>query len=100
MVPVHWHILSSGSLGVAKSYYSTKKVNIDNMVWPQSDTLRSQSKLKQSRMVPTHQIFSHTMVTRPNMQGLGHGEAAPKARCLWLHAGPWWSAAQLHPAWI
>lgn len=42
--PVHWHILPPGSLGVAKSFYSIKKVNIDNMAWQQSDTLRSNSK--------------------------------------------------------
>lgn len=81
MVPVHWHILSPGSLGIAKSFYSTKKVNIDSMVWKQSDTLRSQSKLKQSGIVPTHQILSHTRITRPSLQGSGHGEAAPEARC-------------------
>lgn len=55
-------------LAGGKSFYSTKTVIIENMAWQQSDTLRSKSRSKQ-RIVPPHQIFSHTTITRSNMQG-------------------------------
>lgn len=42
--------------GLAKSFYTTKKVNIDNMALQQSDVLRSNSKLKQSPIASSHQI--------------------------------------------
>lgn len=56
-------------LASGKRFYSTKKAIIENMARQQSDTLRSKSKCKQSRIVPSYQIFSHTTVTRSNMQG-------------------------------
>lgn len=38
------HISPLSLGGVAKSFYTTKKVNIDNMALQQSDVLRSNSK--------------------------------------------------------
>lgn len=52
------------------------------VAWQQSDALRSQSKVKQSRIVPTHQIFSHTTTARSNRLGSGHGEGSTKGQML------------------